>query len=137
MQEDVVPVVLTEFDYLITKKKLEEDEDFKDFVNPVTKAEVSLPTPTHGCQTSRTHGCQDSRPTAHKWPLLVLHRQVAGIGDPNLRNLKKGEVIQLERRGFYICDRPYLSSDKPVNLFLIPDGKAKAMSTLSGALRHV
>lgn len=76
-------------------------EDFKDFINPVTKAEV------------------------------------AGLGDPALRNLKKGEVIQLERRGFYICDRPYLGPEKPPVLFMIPDGKTKAMSTLSGALKHV
>jgi hypothetical protein len=76
-------------------------EDFKDFINPVTKAEV------------------------------------AGLGDPALRNLKKGEVVQLERRGFYICDRPYLGADKPPVLFMIPDGKVKAMSTLSGALKHV
>ena len=60
-----------------------------------------------------------------------------GTGDPALRNLKKGEVIQLERRGFYICDRPYLSEDKPAVLFMIPDGRVKAMSTLSGKLKHV
>lgn len=44
-QEDTVPVVMTEFDYLISKKKLEEDEDFKDFINPVTKAEVRETSP--------------------------------------------------------------------------------------------
>ncbi len=100
---DKVAVVLTEFDYLITKKKLEEGEDFKDYLNPVTKAES------------------------------------AGWADPALRNLKQGDVIQLERRGFYICDRPYLGPDQgqgPV-LFMIPDGRVKAMSTLSGALKHV
>jgi glutamyl-tRNA synthetase len=67
----------------------------------------------------------------------VTKAEVAGLGDPALRNLKKGEVIQLERRGFYICDRPYLGPDKPPVLFMIPDGKTKAMSTLSGALKHV
>ena len=84
-----------------THPKRHPQEDFKDFINPVTKAAV------------------------------------AGLGDPALRNLKKGEVIQLERRGFYICDRPYLGPDKPPVLFMIPDGKTKAMSTLSGALKHV
>jgi glutamyl-tRNA synthetase len=47
------------------------------------------------------------------------------------------QVIQLERRGFYICDRPYLGPDKPLVLFMIPDGKTRAMSTLTGALKHV
>jgi hypothetical protein len=42
-QEDVCPLIMTEFDYIITKKKLEEDEDFKMFVNPHTKAEVRSP----------------------------------------------------------------------------------------------
>lgn len=40
-------------------------------------------------------------------------------GDPALKNLKKGEIIQLERRGYYICDEAF-NGDKLV-LFNIPD----------------
>lgn len=39
---DVVPCKLFEFDHLISKAKLEEDEKFQDFINPVTKVEVSF-----------------------------------------------------------------------------------------------
>jgi glutamyl/glutaminyl-tRNA synthetase len=37
---ELVPCRLLEFDNIISKSKLEEDEDFKDFVNPHTKFEV-------------------------------------------------------------------------------------------------
>jgi len=67
----------------------------------------------------------------------VSRAETAALGDPYLRTTQKGEVIQLERKGFYRCDRPYGGSpDKPAVLFLIPDGRTKAMSTLTSALSH-
>ena len=81
--------------------------------------------------------------------LVVLLLVLAVVGNDHFENvheltqdryewhLNKGDVIQLERRGFYICDRPYLGPSKPPVLFMIPDGKTKAMSTLSGMLKHV
>jgi hypothetical protein len=39
-QPDLVPCKLFEFDHLITKAKLEENDNFQDYVNPVTKIEV-------------------------------------------------------------------------------------------------
>lgn len=29
------------------------------------------------------------------------------LGDPELANLKKGDIIQFQRKGFFICDSPY------------------------------
>lgn len=56
-------------------------------------------------------------------------------GDPNLRNLKRGERIQLERRGYYICDEPYLVPSNPMRLIQIPDGHtAKQQSILSSGI---
>ena len=91
---------LFEFDNLISKEKLEEDDDFKDFINPNTLASSEA------------------------------------IGDFGLKNLQKNEIIQLERRGYYRVDQPYISKDKGLILFMIPDGKAKAMSGLTGKLAH-
>ncbi|XP_078001176.1 bifunctional glutamate/proline--tRNA ligase-like [Glandiceps talaboti] len=56
-------------------------------------------------------------------------------GDPELVNLKKGDVIQLQRRGFFICDQPYeplspySGRESPCVLFFIPDGHQKEMPT--------
>ena len=94
------PVVLTEFDNLITKDKLDEGDDFKDFINPNTLAETKV------------------------------------IGDAGLKNLKEHDIIQLERRGYFRVDKPYLSADRPLVLFMVPDGKTKSMGGLAGKLKH-
>ncbi|KAL6179040.1 hypothetical protein ACLB2K_050556 [Fragaria x ananassa] len=85
--DELVKLSLMEFDYLITKKKLEEGEDFLDAVNPCTEKET------------------------------------AALGDANMRNLKRGDVLQLERKGYFRCDVPYVRPSKPIVLFAIPDGR--------------
>ena len=30
------------------------------------------------------------------------------LGDPELVKLKKGDIIQLQRRGYFICESPYV-----------------------------
>ena len=47
----------------------------------------------------------------------------AATGEASLRQLKKGEIIQAERRGFYIVDEPYLRPSAPMVLIFVPDGK--------------
>lgn len=86
---ELVPLKLVDFDHLVTKKKLEEGDKFKDFVNPVTWIERSA------------------------------------LGDPNMRNLNKGDIIQLERKGYFIVDKPLISRNVPIVLFNIPDGRQK------------
>ncbi|XP_056134251.1 bifunctional glutamate/proline--tRNA ligase isoform X2 [Lampris incognitus] len=57
------------------------------------------------------------------------------LGDPCLKNLKKGDIIQLQRRGFYICDQiyepvsPNSCKESPCVLLYIPDGHTKEMPT--------
>lgn len=97
---DATPIVLTEFDNLISKEKLEEDDKFEDFINPHTLA------------------LSDAK------------------GDAGLKSLAKNDIIQLERRGYYRVDRPYISPEKPLVLFMIPDGRSKAMSGKAGKLAH-
>ncbi|XP_058881572.1 bifunctional glutamate/proline--tRNA ligase-like isoform X1 [Acipenser ruthenus] len=57
------------------------------------------------------------------------------LGDPCLKDLKRGDIIQLQRRGFYICDQPYepispnSCKESPCVLLFIPDGHTKEMPT--------
>ncbi|GLC51783.1 hypothetical protein PLESTB_000547800 [Pleodorina starrii] len=98
-QCEVVTLQLLDFDHLITKKKVEEDDNFMDLVTPVTKFEK------------------------------------VAVGDPNMRTLQKGEVLQLERKGYYIVDEPYgvKGAGRPIVLFCIPDGRTKNMSKSAAA----
>ncbi|CAK9311774.1 unnamed protein product [Citrullus colocynthis] len=86
---ELVTLSLMEYDYLITKKKLE-GEDFLDVLNPCTKKET------------------------------------VAVGDSNMRNIKCGDILQLERKGYFRCDVPYVRPSKPVVLFAIPDGRQQS-----------
>ncbi|XP_005182957.1 bifunctional glutamate/proline--tRNA ligase [Musca domestica] len=55
------------------------------------------------------------------------------LGDPELKKCKKGDIIQLQRRGFFKVDNAYAPPSaysnvaSPVILFSIPDGHTKDM----------
>lgn len=81
---DLVTVKVCRYSDILTKDRLEENDNFEEFVN------------------------KDSE-------------QIEYLrGDINLRLLQKGDTIQLERRGYYICD----SISAPLTLIEIPDGRA-------------
>jgi len=82
---NLIPVDLVEYGFLITKKKLEEDDKLEDFVN------------------------RDSKKVISAW------------GDLNMKTISKGESLQLERRGYYICDAAAFM-EKKLTLLMIPDG---------------
>lgn len=52
------------------------------------------------------------------------------LGEIALKHVEKGEIIQLQRKGFFRCDVPYApispfsSREQPLILFHIPDGHA-------------
>lgn len=60
--------------------------------------------------------------------IFAFQKEVKMIGEVALKNVKKGEIIQLQRKGFFICDVPYAplnlysSRERPLILFHIPDG---------------
>ena len=91
----LVESTLLDYDYLITKKKLEEDDDVKDFVTPVSE-----------------------------------FRDEA-LADANVRDLHKGDIIQFERKGYYIFDG--VAADGRHEFIHIPDGRAASIASKAGA----
>ncbi|KAF8636577.1 hypothetical protein AX17_003388 [Amanita inopinata Kibby_2008] len=89
----LVDVRLLDYDYLISKKKLEENDDVADFVTPVTEFK------------------EEAR------------------ADINVRALKKGEIIQFERKGYYIYDGVV---DGVMEFIRIPDGRAANIASKAG-----
>lgn len=94
----LVPLSLHDYDYLITKKKLEEEDSLDDCLTPITE----FITPA--------------------------------IGDANLaKDIKVGDIIQLERKGYFIVDAvpsaDELSQTRPIRLISIPDGRAKSIAS--------
>jgi glutamyl-tRNA synthetase len=98
--DDNITATLTEYDHLISKPKLEDCDDFQNFLTPVTVGTM---------------------------PAIV---------DACLRLVPAGQVVQLERRGFYRVDKAYGGPADPMVLINVPDGRTKSMSTLSSALVH-
>ncbi|KAF8447835.1 tRNA synthetases class I, catalytic domain-containing protein [Boletus edulis BED1] len=87
----VIEVTLLDYDYLITKKKLEEEDDVKDFVPPVSE-----------------------------------FREEA-LADANVKTPKVGDIIQFERKGYYIFDGR--SEEGKHEFIRIPDGRAAGLAS--------
>lgn len=93
-EHQLTPAVLIDFDYIITKKKLEEGDEVKDFVTPVTEFREEA------------------------W------------ADPNVRLVQKGDVVQFERKGYYIMDGVV---DGVWEFIHIPDGRAAGLASKAAA----
>merc|ERR1712007_81934 len=76
-------VELVDFDHLITKDKLDEGDNFEDFLTPETRFVTEA------------------------------------VADVNVEQMKVGDIIQFERKGYYILDS---NKDGKYVFFTVPDG---------------
>jgi len=95
-----VPIKMHEFDFLITKPKLEENDNVADFFN------------------TNSHAVTDM------------------IGEPGMRSLGTNSFLQVLRRGYMRVDEALKKDGTPLQIFMIPDGKQSAMSTIATKLTH-
>ncbi|XP_066249632.1 bifunctional glutamate/proline--tRNA ligase [Euwallacea similis] len=70
-------------------------------------------------------------------------KEVEVLGDPELRNLRHGDIVQIQRKGFFRVDRaydppnPFSCRAQPVVLFYVPDGSSKEPPLLGGPAQNL
>jgi glutamyl-tRNA synthetase len=94
-EHPLIDVTLLDYDYLITKKKLDETDDVADFVTPVSEFKEEA------------------------------------FADTNVKDLAKGDIMQFERKGYFIFDGT--AQDGKLEFIQIPDGKAASLASKAGA----
>ncbi|VDK60552.1 unnamed protein product [Gongylonema pulchrum] len=66
---------------------------------------------------------------------MAQRRYFKMVGEPAMQQIHKGDTVQLQRKGFYICDSDYApksgfsGSELPMVLIAIPDGSKPTTAT--------
>lgn len=94
----LLPTICVNYQPLITKAVITKDDNFKDYINKDSKVAV---------RSNDLSGRGLYSGLIIDMTLWMFKIEEKMLGDPCLKSLKKGDVIQLQRRGFYICDQPY------------------------------
>jgi glutamyl-tRNA synthetase len=84
--QELVPLTMYDFDYLIAKDKLEEEDVLEEVLNKSTEIKIEA------------------------------------LADCNVANLKEGDIVQFDRKGYFRIDKP-LKHGESVVAFQIPTGK--------------
>ncbi|PFH37687.1 glutamate-tRNA ligase [Besnoitia besnoiti] len=114
-----------EGDFRKTKKKLHWLANLNGLASPPAKsAELVLREYDHLITVDKLDQEEDN------WEKFINPKTLfdtPAIGDPLLCQLKEGDLLQLERRGYFRVDK----AGEQLVLIKIPDGRSKAMSAVS------
>ena len=80
----------------------------------------------HGLTYTQTPNKTLRRCAPQRW-------EVEALGDANMRGLQRGDVLQLERKGYFIVDRPLIRPGHPIVLFATPDGHQRKQPALQAS----
>ncbi len=94
--------------------------------DPATTVEIKLVEYAHLIDQQKVEENDDIEKLVNR----NSKQEYFAIAEGCVRTLQKGAIIQFERRGFYIVDQIGLTN-QPVSCIFIPDGKAKAMSSIT------
>lgn len=98
----LLPTICINYQPLISKAVITKDDDFKEYINKNSKVCFAM------CVLNLvTFAAIIFINIVDFVSFLLSQLEEKMLGDPCLKNLKKGDIIQLQRRGFYICDQPY------------------------------
>ncbi|PHJ23474.1 glutamate-trna ligase [Cystoisospora suis] len=123
--EEIEATLHLEGDFRKTKKKLHWLANFKGLPSSPTKAaEVIIREYDHLITADKI---DQEESDWEKFINPVTQYDTLALGDPLLMKVKEGDLLQLERRGYFRVDE---AGDKIV-LIKIPDGRSKAMSAVS------
>ncbi|CAF4508149.1 unnamed protein product, partial [Rotaria sp. Silwood1] len=111
-----------------------DNKDFKNTLKLTWLAETSLapltPVKCIHYDNIMTKAKLDEGDTFEDFVNYASKNEYDIVGEPEMAQLKQGDIIQILRKGYYICDIPYdAATQQPCCLLNIPDGGTKEKPT--------
>jgi hypothetical protein len=114
--DDLIPITLTELDHLLTSATA-----LPFFLSSFPSLSVVL-DPSHFrpflffsvCPLTPSAKALKKEDEFKNFVRPETKFETPALGEPAMRNIKKGDIIQLQRRGFFKVEQPYISDTRPM-----------------------